>query len=125
MGRWPRRSVRPDAGLALETRRVSPGAPMVRLDRVEPLPYRGEGASHLHFGFTPFVFAGEEGPGASRVVAFILRLLGRWGGFIYPARSQIAYKLKWGPDLVEREYLAFRPLSFRAVWDLLLLTRSI
>jgi hypothetical protein len=33
--------------------------------------------------------------------------------------------MKWAPDYVEHEYVAARPLSFRAVIDLLLLTRSI
>jgi hypothetical protein len=33
--------------------------------------------------------------------------------------------MKWGTDVMEREYVAARPISFRAVFDLLLLTRSI
>ena len=44
---------------------------------------------------------------------------------LYPARSQACYKLNWGPDIVEREYLAARPLSVRAIIDLLRLTRSL
>ena len=44
---------------------------------------------------------------------------------LYPAMSQARYKLKWGPDIVEREYLAARPLSIRGVIDLLRLTRSL
>jgi lysylphosphatidylglycerol synthetase-like protein (DUF2156 family) len=83
-------------------------------------------AEHLHFGFTPFLTGGqEEPPGSSRMVTLIVRLLGRYGRFIYPAQSQVDYKLKWGPQIVEPEYIAFRPLSVRAVIDLLLLTRSI
>ncbi len=84
-----------------------------------------EGAPYLHFGFTPFLIAGREGPGASRVVSWVLRLLGRYGSFIYPARSQAEYKRKWLPDIIEPELVAFRPLSLRAVLDLLVLTRSI
>lgn len=90
--------------------------------------FRGEGAAWLHFGFTPFLLP-EQGPPelpqASRFAAWVLRLLGRWGGSIYPAQDQVRYKQKWAPDLVETEWLAFRPLSLRAIWDLLVLTRSV
>jgi lysylphosphatidylglycerol synthetase-like protein (DUF2156 family) len=84
-----------------------------------------EGAEYLHFGFTPFAVDGEERPGVSGLLSWLLRMLWRYGGAIYPAQSQAAYKLKWGPDFVEPEYVAARPLSLRAIIDLLLLTRSI
>ena len=84
-----------------------------------------EGAEHLHFGFTPFLFDGRDGPGASPTLAFMLRVLARWGQAIYPARSQVDYKLKWGPEIVETEYVACRPLSLRGIVDLLVLTRSV
>ena len=84
-----------------------------------------EGVAFLHFGFTPFVVGEHEHPGANRVAAWAVRRLYRHGRLVYPAESQAQYKLKWGPDIIEREYLAARPLSFRAVLDLLVLTRSI
>jgi lysylphosphatidylglycerol synthetase-like protein (DUF2156 family) len=84
-----------------------------------------EGVEYLHFGFTPFVVGGAEHPGANRLAAWAVRQLYRRGRLVYPAESQAQYKLKWGPDILEREYLAARPLSLRAVADLLLLTRSI
>ncbi|HEV3257966.1 MAG TPA: DUF2156 domain-containing protein [Gemmataceae bacterium] len=84
-----------------------------------------EGAEYLHFGFTPFVVDGEEGPAASRALAWVMRMLWRYGEAIYPAQSQVCYKLKWAPEVVEPEFIACRPLSLRAVLDLLLLTRSI
>jgi lysylphosphatidylglycerol synthetase-like protein (DUF2156 family) len=84
-----------------------------------------EGAAYLHFGFTPFVLPGSEEPGANPLLAWALRLLARHGRFIYPARSQAEYKLKWAPDVVEPEFLAARPLSVRGLIDLLLVTRSI
>ena len=84
-----------------------------------------EGAEHLHFGFTPFVVGGDEPPGANRLAAWAIRRLYRWGRIVYPAESQAQYKLKWGPQILEREYLAARPLSLRAIADLLLLTRSL
>lgn len=89
--------------------------------------FRSEGAAWLHFGFTPFLLPpdGAELPQASRLAAWIIGKLGRWGGAIYPAEDQVRYKQKWAPDLVEAEYLAFRPLSLRAIWDLLVVTRSV
>lgn len=84
-----------------------------------------EGVAHLHFGFTPFVTLGEEGPGHSPRLRWILGQLYRRGGFVYPAQSQVAYKQKWAPDIIEPELVACRPLSLRAILDLLLLTRSI
>jgi lysylphosphatidylglycerol synthetase-like protein (DUF2156 family) len=84
-----------------------------------------EGVEFLHFGFTPFITDGVEFPGANRIVAWAMRQLRKYGGFVYPAESQAQYKLKWGPDTVEPEYLAARPMSIRSVIDLLILTRSI
>ena len=74
---------------------------------------------------TPFVVDGKEFPGANRLAAWAVPLLYRYGHAIYPAASQVQYKLKWTPDVVECEYLAARPLSLRAILDLLLLTRSL
>jgi hypothetical protein len=54
-----------------------------------------------------------------------IQWLRQYGQKIYPADSQAAYKMKWGTDVIEREYVAVRPISFRAVFDLLLLTRSV
>jgi lysylphosphatidylglycerol synthetase-like protein (DUF2156 family) len=87
--------------------------------------FREEGARRLHFGLTPFVVDEREPPGGSRWLAWMIRALYRWGAAIYPARSQAAYKLKWAPDIVEREYVAARPVSLRAVIDFLRLTRSL
>jgi lysylphosphatidylglycerol synthetase-like protein (DUF2156 family) len=84
-----------------------------------------ERCEYLHFGFTPFLVSGQEGPSASPVLSWVLRMLARYGSFIYPAVSQAEYKLKWAPDLVEPEFVAARPLSLRAIIDLLLLTRSL
>jgi lysylphosphatidylglycerol synthetase-like protein (DUF2156 family) len=86
---------------------------------------REEGVSHLHFGFTPFVVDADEPPGGNPSLARAIRLLYRYGACLYPAASQAGYKLKWGPDVVEREYLAVRPLSPRGIVDLLRLTRSV
>jgi lysylphosphatidylglycerol synthetase-like protein (DUF2156 family) len=84
-----------------------------------------EGVPCVHFGLTPFVVTSAELPGASRWAALAVRTLHRYGSALYPAANQAQYKLKWGPDIVEREYIAARPLSIRAVFDLLRLTRVI
>ncbi len=109
------------------TRRL-PNAPagaveLINAHAIEQM--RAEGQPFLHFGFTPFIVGGEEPPGASRLAAWLIRQLGRRGTMIYPAVSQARYKLKWSPDIREREYLAARPLSIRGIIDLLKLTRSL
>ena len=68
---------------------------------------------------------GKEFPGANRLAAWAVPFRYRYGHAIYPAARQVQYKLKWTPDVVECEYLAARPLSLRAILDLLLLTRSL
>jgi len=84
--------------------------------------FRAEGAQWLHFGFTPFtgLAPGHELACGSRFVTRLVRLLAAHGEAVYPARTQLAYKEKWGPHVVLPEYLAFhgRP-SLGAVWSLL------
>jgi phosphatidylglycerol lysyltransferase len=84
-----------------------------------------EGVKYLHFGFTPFITDAAEGQASSPLITRVVQWLRKNGQKIYPADSQAAYKMKWGTDVIEREYVAARPLSFRAVFDLLLLTRSV
>ena len=89
--------------------------------------FAAERASHLHFGFTPFTNLSpqHEVPGASRVVALILKFLAKHGSAIYPAASQLAYKEKWGLELVQPEYIAFQGgISLRRVWNLLRVTNA-
>jgi lysylphosphatidylglycerol synthetase-like protein (DUF2156 family) len=86
---------------------------------------QAEGIAWLHFGFTPFIVETPELPSANRTMARLVSWLRQYGRIIYPAASQAAYKLKWGIDNVEPEYIIGFPLSFRAIWDLLVLTRSL
>jgi lysylphosphatidylglycerol synthetase-like protein (DUF2156 family) len=89
--------------------------------------FQAERASHLHFGFTPFTSLSpeHEAAGASRVTAGILQFLAKHGSAIYPAASQLAYKEKWGLDLVQPEYIAFQGgISLRRVWSLLRVTNA-
>lgn len=84
-----------------------------------------EGVAHLHFGFTPFIIDENRRPYEKRFLTWVITMLGRYGKSIYPAQSQVQYKLKWGPNIIEREFIACRALTPRAVLDLLLVTRSI
>ena len=70
--------------------------------------FHGEGASWLHFGFTPFtgLSGGLEHPSHSGWFEWLVGVLGRRGAAVYPAATQLAYKSKWGP-VVSPEYVAF------------------
>ena len=62
-------------------------------------------------------------PGRSGIAARIIRLLADKGSAIYPAADRLAYKLKWGPDLIQPEDAAFEGgISPRAVLSLLRVT---
>jgi lysylphosphatidylglycerol synthetase-like protein (DUF2156 family) len=90
--------------------------------------FRAEGVGYLHFGLTPFsgLDEGHELPGRSRAAARIVGLLAAHGKHIYPAADQVAYKEKWGPDLIQPEYVAFSDgVTAGAVWSLLRLTNAI
>ncbi|WP_409060681.1 bifunctional lysylphosphatidylglycerol flippase/synthetase MprF [Streptomyces sp. SYP-A7185] len=90
--------------------------------------FREEGAQWLHFGFTPFTTLRPEHERESHspVTAKFMKFLAEHGESVYPSRSQLAYKEKWGPHLVLPEYLAFegrvRP---GAIWQILRVTKSI
>lgn len=90
--------------------------------------FQAERASYLHFGFTPFtsLSPAHEVAGASRITSRILQLLAKHGSAIYPAADQLAYKEKWGLDLVQPEYIAFQGgISLRRVWSLLRVTNAV
>jgi lysylphosphatidylglycerol synthetase-like protein (DUF2156 family) len=90
--------------------------------------FQAEECAWLHFGFTPFTGLDPAArmPGASRLTDRLVALLAEHGDRVYPARSQLAYKEKWGPHEVLPEYAAFhggvRP---GAVWHLLRATNAI
>lgn len=71
--------------------------------------FRSESAAWLHFGFTPFTSLSPacELPGASKAYAYFMDWLWENGDFVYPAKSQLAYKNKWAPHEVLPEYIAF------------------
>ena len=82
-----------------------------------------EGIPYLHFGFTPFIVDDRRRPGENRILASILRLVGKHGSAVYPAQDQVRYKQKWAPDIVEREYLAYNRFSLRTMIDVLRVTQ--
>lgn len=87
-----------------------------------------EKAGWLHFGFTPFTSLdpSHETASASPLTSKFMRLLADKGGAVYPAKTQLAYKEKWGPHQVVPEYLAFeKGPSFGAIWQILRVTKSI
>ncbi|MGE5201098.1 MAG: phosphatidylglycerol lysyltransferase domain-containing protein [Acidobacteriota bacterium] len=115
-------------GYLVDLSRCLPDAPSGTMETIiaEALgKLKREVAAFLHLGFAPFIFSGEEYPAANRTVAWLGRMLRRHGKAVYPAESQLAYKLKWRPEVIDREFIAARPLSLRAVFDLLRLTRSV
>ncbi|WP_027210629.1 DUF2156 domain-containing protein [Burkholderia sp. WSM2232] len=87
-----------------------------------------EGARMLNFGFTPLTSLNpaHELPAFSRMTAWAFQQLAQHGSFIYPAQAQLQYKLKWAPDLVQPEYVAFeRGGTLGGLWQFLRLTRAI
>lgn len=83
----------------------------------------------LHLGLTPFAalsHAHELEGASSRMVERFVHFLAERGHALYPARDQEQFKLKWGPQVIEPEYVAFdgRP-SVGAVFQLMRVTRAI
>lgn len=85
-------------------------------------------APWLHFGFTPFTSldSTSELPTSSRAAARICRLLAEHGNSVYPAKSQLDYKMKWYPAVVLPEYFAFDGgISPRSLWSLARVTNIV
>jgi lysylphosphatidylglycerol synthetase-like protein (DUF2156 family) len=117
------------AGLMHDLSRRVPDCPpgvmeLINLTAIER--FQSEGLQYLNFGLTPFVGVSDFLGSHSRVVAGVVHLLERHGEAIYPAMSQVAYKQKWAPQIIEPEYFAFQG-RFRlgCLWQLLRLTRSV
>ncbi len=113
------------------TRRL-PDAPtgvmeLINLTAIES--FIAEKAQHLNFGFTPLVglSSEQEIPGvSSRLAQKIFLWLSKHGRFLYPADSQLQYKLKWAPNIVLPEYIAFQGgFSLGGLWDFLKLTQVV
>ncbi|MFF0488554.1 bifunctional lysylphosphatidylglycerol flippase/synthetase MprF [Nocardia sp. NPDC004068] len=71
--------------------------------------FSAEGCGFLHFGLTPFTgMSADTFATRNRTLAFLLGELYDHGSWIYPAETQLQYKLKWNPALVIPDYLAYR-----------------
>jgi lysylphosphatidylglycerol synthetase-like protein (DUF2156 family) len=117
------------AGLMHDLTRRMPDAPPGTMELINHTAigrFQEEGIEHLNFGFTPFIGVADQLPDHSRGVARTMKFLGRYGSAIYPAQAQVDYKLKWDPDIIEPEFMAFEG-RFRVsdLWHLLRVTRSI
>ncbi|HKP92215.1 MAG TPA: DUF2156 domain-containing protein [Thermoleophilaceae bacterium] len=87
-----------------------------------------EGVRWLHLGLTPYVgFSHDhEIPGYNRVAHTIMEQMGRRAGFLYPALTQLDFKLKWAPHVVEPEYIAWEGgVNPGALFQLMRVTGSI
>jgi lysylphosphatidylglycerol synthetase-like protein (DUF2156 family) len=71
--------------------------------------FREEGVAWLHFGFTPFtgLDARHDMPTANPRINRLVRLLATKGSFLYPAQSQLEYKMKWNPNFLVPDYIAY------------------
>jgi lysylphosphatidylglycerol synthetase-like protein (DUF2156 family) len=91
--------------------------------------FKAEGAKMLNFGFTPLTSLAPEHelPGSwHRMTAWGFAQLAAHGSFIYPAQTQLQYKMKWSPDVVLPEYVAFQKGgTLSGLWRFLRLTRAI
>lgn len=113
--------------------RRAPDAPpgVMELINVTALQaFQEEGRSScLTFGFTPFVQRRDEWdglPGRNGLLGRAVDLVGRRLPFVYPARTQEAYKLKWHPTVIEPEYVAFeRRVHLADLVGLLRVTNSL
>lgn len=90
--------------------------------------FQSEKQDWLHFGFTPFsgLDPSFESNSASNIATKVIRLLAEHGAAIYPSQTQVDYKMKWLPNTILPEYIAFhKSVSLGAIINLLRLTKSI
>ncbi|MEC3956861.1 DUF2156 domain-containing protein [Nocardia sp. CDC153] len=119
------------AGWLYDLTRRAPDAPPGVIEHVfaeAAQTFKDEGAGWLHLGLTPFVGLepSYDLPGASRLLARALALIGERGAALYPAKTQLAFKLKWRPQLVTPEYIAFPGrIRLRDIWCLARATNSL
>ncbi len=120
------------AGVLHDLSRRVPDAPPGVMELVNTTAierFKAEGVGHLNFGLTPFAGVSDETddvPGKSAAVSWLLRKLATHGSAVYPAQTQVAYKLKWDPTVIVPEYFAFEGrFKLGCLFRLLVLTRSI
>lgn len=90
--------------------------------------FRDEGVAWLHFGLTPFtgLDAQHELPTANPRIDRLFRFLATRGSWLYPAQSQLEYKLKWNPSYLIPDYIAYEErVSASMVFSLAKVTKLI
>ena len=118
-------------GWLYDLTRRSPDAPPGTIEAIfheAATRMQQESVPWLHLGLTPFAGLDTRNdlPQASRTARRVIEAIGAHGPKLYPARSQQAFKLKWGPTLIEPEYLAFEGgLRPGALWQLLRITNTV
>jgi lysylphosphatidylglycerol synthetase-like protein (DUF2156 family) len=120
------------AGLMHDVCRRVPEAPPGVMELVNATAlkrFQAEGIRYLNFGLTPFSGLSDEADCVatrSKTVSWLVRMLAKYGNAIYPAATQVQYKLKWQPQTVTPEYVAFEDgFRWSSVWQLLRLSRAI
>ncbi|MFD4790597.1 phosphatidylglycerol lysyltransferase domain-containing protein [Streptomyces sp. NPDC058459] len=112
-------------GWLYDLTRRSPPAPVGTIELINLTAltaFADEGAQWLHLGLTPFAGLDRslEPASSSPLLTRALRQVARRGTALYPARTQEAFKLKWAPQVIEPEYVAFQDrVRPGAVWRLL------
>jgi len=88
-----------------------------------------ENVRYLNFGFTPLTELNPDNEiksAYSPVMQWVFKLLAKHGRFIYPSKSQLQYKLKWAPDIIFPEYIAFGSSAIAGgLWSFLKLVKAI
>ncbi|MCQ4118937.1 bifunctional lysylphosphatidylglycerol flippase/synthetase MprF [Rhodococcus tibetensis] len=94
------------------TRRVptSPPGTMELINVTAMNTFHTEDVRWLHFGFTPFVdlSPANDVERSSPIMKWAIGMIAEHGSALYPGRSQVEYKTKWGTEPASAEYIAFR-----------------
>jgi lysylphosphatidylglycerol synthetase-like protein (DUF2156 family) len=89
---------------------VAPPGSMEAINWFAIQKFTQEGHRYLHFGLTPFTGLSNDNnfPTRNPWLAALINSLSEHGAWVYPARSQLQYKLKWNPELVIPDFVAYR-----------------
>lgn len=93
------------------------------------LVFADEGAGWVHLGLTPFVGLGPDHAFTdhhSTLLGKSLDFVREHGDSLYPAKSQLSFKLKWRPHVATPEYVWFpKRLRVLDIWTLARITNSV
>ncbi len=98
-------------GWLYDLTRRRPGAPPGVIEHIffeAAQRLAADGAAWMHLGLTPFVgLDTDHGLGATNpMLDKLVRWIGGNAAWLYPSAGQVAFKLKWRPQLVTPEYIA-------------------